>query len=197
MDRFNLIRALSAYFSQEEAHNIAVILSCCVRDDGIRYNDIGIVPEQKDEIILLAYEERLLLPVKSIRGSAWEDRILNFAENERYHLPRVVKLLALRAEESGLWDCDYAIREALKEAGNQDVEQTVSFLNTVIKMAKNNRMKVSEMQVLQTDLGIDLDMHDTLDHFVRCGIMSPVTQRSLHAGSPMYELNPCMNWSHR
>ena len=111
-----LTDALSGRFAAEEASNLAVLLSRCCCSDSICYEEIDIHPELKDDIILQAYEERLLLPMRSLRGSSWEDRILTFTDDERYHLPRVAKLLVERAWETGEWDSACALREVLRES---------------------------------------------------------------------------------
>lgn len=190
----NLSRALARHFAADEAQYLAVLLSIACRSDSLGYEEIPIEEYLKDDIILLAYEKRLLLPMKSIRGSAWEDRILSFSEGERYHLPRVVRLLAEKAAETGVWDTESTIPEVLSEAGEREIGATVRLLDSIITTAANGEAMVETMKALCADSGLDLDMHDTLDHFVRCGIMSPVTQRSLHSGSPRYEINPCLYW---
>jgi len=186
--------ALSVRFNGEEAGDMAVLLSQCCCGDGICYAEIDIGPGLRDEIVLLACEERLLLPIKSLRGSAWEDRILNLDDNERYRMPRVVKLLVEKADETGEWDLDYALGKALDEAGESDIEGMLRFLHELIAMAPRYEVEVDVMQAVRAELGIEMDMHETLDRFVRSGIMSPRTNRSLQTGSAKYELNPCLYW---
>ena len=57
-----------------------------------------------------------------------------------------------------------------------------------------HEIEVGIMQMVSTKLELEMDMHDTLDRFVRCGIMSPRTQRTIHTGISWYELNPCLYW---
>jgi len=191
----NLMEAIKGYFADEEIEPLAKLLCDALRSDSICYDDISIDPDIMDDTILLAYEKRLLLPMKSIRGSAWEDRILNFCEGERYHLPRVVRILADNAEATSEWNTRFAVRKALAEAGEKDIEPPLHFLETIQKAAPQCVVTVDTMQAVLADSRLELDMHDTLDRFVRCGIMSPITQRSLHTGSPRYEINPCLYWS--
>jgi len=191
----NLIEAIKGYCADEEIVDLAKLLYGALQSDSICYDDISIDPDLKDDIILLSYEKRLLLPMKSIRGSAWEDRILNFCEGERYHLPRVVRILVDSARATGEWNTQFAIRDALAEAGEKEIGQTLHLLEMIQNLAPQCVIAVDTMKAILAESRLELDMHDTLDRFVRCGIMSPITQRSLHTGSPRYEINPCLYWS--
>ncbi|NQT73692.1 MAG: hypothetical protein HQ553_13130 [Chloroflexi bacterium] len=190
----NLVESLSNQFSADEARDLARLFSSSCQADSITYEELDLDAEVKDDIILLAYEERVLLPMKSRRGSAWEDRILAFTEDERYHLPRVVRFLIEDARKSSQWNIDLAIGKALGEAGENNVNNMVDYLNRVKKLSSKYEVEVGVMQVICNELNLNIDMHDTLDRFVRCGIMSPRTQRSLHTGISIYEMNPCLYW---
>ncbi len=190
----NLVVSLSNQFSAEEARDLAKLLSCSCQTDSITYEELDLDDEVKDDIILLAYEERVLLPMKSRRGSAWEDRILAFTEGERYHLPRIVRFLIEDTQKSGQWKIEEAVGKALDEAGENDVTVMVDYLNHIKKLAPRYEVEVGVMQAICNELDLNIDMHDTLDRFVRCGIMSPRTQRSLHTGISIYEMNPCLYW---
>jgi hypothetical protein len=192
----NLVEALNKQFSAKEAQSLAKLLSCSFRTDSIIYEDIELDDKVKDDIILIACEERILLPMKSMRGSAWEDRILNFTEDERYHMPRIVRFLVVKAEETGQWITAEAIGIALEEAGEPNVKAMVSYLEALKTRAPRYELEVGVMQAVGSELSLEMDMHDTLDRFVRCGIVSPRTQRSLHTGFSKYEINPCLYWKY-
>ncbi|MDY6911100.1 MAG: hypothetical protein SVM79_01895 [Chloroflexota bacterium] len=189
-----LTDALSNQFSDEEASNLAKLLSCCCQADSISYEEIDIGSEWKDDVILLAYEERVMLPMKSLRGSAWEDRVLTFSERERYHMPRVVRFLVARAQRSGQWFVDDAIEKVLEEAGERQIQAMVGFFTRLKSVAPKYELEAGLMQSVKNELGLGLDMHDSIDRFVRCGIISPCTQRSLHTGFSLYQVNPCLYW---
>jgi len=188
-----LATALQKRFSAEEAGNLSVLLGCGCRSPSIVYEEISLEPSVKDDTILLAYEERLLLPLKSIRGSAWEDRILNYSAGERYHMLPVVQLLVRYAQETGLWDPDRAISEALAAVGERAIPEVLRLLAELYSLPPQG-LEAGVMQALCARLGIEMDLHDTIDHCVRCGIMSPRTQRSLHTGLAKYEMNPSLRW---
>ncbi|MFO8100917.1 MAG: hypothetical protein R6U37_01930 [Dehalococcoidia bacterium] len=189
-----LTKALANYFPHEDAGNLAILLSTGCRRDSLRYEEIDLEDDLKPDVILLAYRERLLVPLKSLSGSAWQDKVFSFADGEFYCLPRLVKSLVIEAEKTGLWDRDTALREVLEEAGDRDVERTLEFLEYIIGLAANYRTQIKEMQAVNSEFDFRLDIHDMLDHFIRCGIMSPLTRVSLLDGSPTYEINPSLRW---
>ena len=189
-----LARALAKYFSEDDAQNLAGLLSIVCKADSVTYAEIDFADDSKLDTILLAYQKRFLLPLNSMSGSAWEDKIFSFAEDESYYSPRLVKLLVTKAEQTGQWDRDAALREVLKETGDSDVERSIEFLNYIIGLAGNYRVEVKEMQAVNAEFDFRLDMHDVIDRFIRCGIMGPITQASLRTGSPIYEVHPCLRW---
>ena len=190
----NLIEALNKQFSAEEAKSLAELLSCSCRADSIVYEDIELDDEVKDDIIMIACEERVLLPMKSMRGSAWEDRVLTFTEGERYHMPRIVRFLVEDAQDSGKWNVNKMLEKVLVEAGESNPGEIVDYLNHVRLLAHKYDVEVGVMQTISGELGLEIDMHDALDRFVRCGIMSQCTQKSIHSGFSKYEVNPCLYW---
>jgi len=188
-----ITQALARQF-QGEAGDLTLVLSAGLRADSFAYEEIELAPEVKDDIILMAFEERVMLPLKSRRGSAWEDRILNFSEGERYQLPRVVRCLALEASRSGRWDIGYALSEVLTEVGERQVDTMVKYLRRLMERVPAFEMEVGTLQSVGEQMGLQMDMHDTLDRLVRCGVMSPRTQLSLHTGVSRFEINPCLYW---
>ena len=188
----NLVRALRCQFSEEEAGHLATMLMAFVEGESIAYQNISLDDEIKDDMLLLAYEKRLLLPMKSRRGSAWEDRVLGFEPGQCYHLPRVIWLLIKESMESGQWNAEHAIEKALEEAGEKDIKTMVKYLNEIKMFSPRYKVEVRMMEELAYDLGLDIDLHDVLDRFVRCGIMSLRARDSLHSGISSYEINPCL-----
>ena len=194
---YRLTSALNDRFGDGDSLNLAVLLSrgCC--GESVAYEDIDIAPESRDDIILLAYEEKLLLPLKSLGGSAWGDRVLTLCEGERYYLPRVVRSAVQTAKETGEWSFACAAEECLKESAVIDEREVSLLLNALQIAAPGGKFDVGEIREARTILNIKFDMHDTIDLLVRCGLISPCTQRSLYTGLAQYEVHPCLYWDSR
>jgi len=194
-DLTTLHRFLKGRFNEEEAFNLSKLLYQSCFADMVTYNEINMDTVCRDDILLIACEKRLLLPIKSLPGSAWESRILTFDNQEKYQMPRIVKFLVHNVLINGIWDYDRAIEQSLKEAGENNVREMKVFLYRLRDVSTGNQLDINLMQAVKNELAIDIDMHDALDRFVRCGIMSPLTQRSLYSGSAKYEIHPCLFWA--
>jgi hypothetical protein len=184
-------------FAEVEAGDLARVLWQAWGPESVCYSDLDVAPESKDDVILLACEERLLLPVRSRGGSAWADRVLSFADDERYRMPHVVRLLVEGAMATGRWDFPGAAAAALTESGESAADRVVELLYRLAAAAREREADIGVMQAASADLGVDLDMHDMLDRLVRCGIASPSTQRSLYTGVAKFEMHPCLYWEGR
>jgi len=189
-----LASALSGRFAEAEARDLARLLWQSWGPGSACYADLDVAPESKDDAILLACEERLLLPVRSVGGSAWVDRVLSFADDETYRMPHVVTLLVERAMGTGRWDFPAAAADALTESGESAAGRVVELLYRLRSVAPIREVDIGVMQAVSSELGMDVDMHDMLDRLVRSGIASPSTQRSLYAGAAKFEMHPCLCW---
>ena len=197
VDRGNALSTfLENRFSREEAVSLSQLLYHSYIGEIIKYEDIDIDPVMKDDILLIAYEERLLLPIKSLPGSAWEGRILSFDSQERYHMPRIARLLVGNILNTGIWDYEDAIEESLREAGETNIGEMKQFLYGLREVSKKHELDIRLIHAVKNELSIEIDMHDTLDRLARCGIISPRTQRSLYTGSAKYEIHPCLLWDY-
>jgi len=67
-----------------------------------------------------------------------------------------VRFLVPRAEEIGQWSPEYAIAEALEEAGESRVQETVDFLSRLKMMAPRYRLEAGLMQAVSAELGLEM-----------------------------------------
>jgi hypothetical protein len=189
-----LAGALGRRFGEKDADSLARLLRQCCDGESVCYADLDIEAESRDDAVLLAWEERLLLPARSHSGSAWADRILSFADDETYRMPRVVTIAVEESTATGRWDFSGAIVEALVEAGENEAEHVVELLSRLRAVSIGREVDIGTVRGVSAELGMDVDMHDMLDRLVRCGVASPSTRRSLYSGVAKFELHPCLYW---
>jgi hypothetical protein len=61
----------------------------------VSYHEIKqIIRDDLEEILLMAEEWRLVLPVRTTKSSSWEDRLLLIKDGEVYEVPNVIRYLA-------------------------------------------------------------------------------------------------------
>ena len=96
---------LKERFPGENVKVIARVLAFAADKGSIRYEEIELEDDIKVDLLFLLVKERLLLPVRTSRTLAWEDRILTFKSGERYEMPHVIRNLVRNAEKNGKGCC--------------------------------------------------------------------------------------------
>jgi len=122
MKEQNLLNALLTVFSKNDAFLLAELLKDNLDKDAIPYGEIEIAENQKKDLILLAFEERILIPVKSRSGPAWEDKLLDFGKEGYYFIPPVVKTIFDTMRDTGEVSCDTAVRKVLSSVVQRDAD---------------------------------------------------------------------------
>ena len=190
----NLFNSLLNFFSKSDAFLVAELLKDNLFKDTIRYDEINIKESQKKDLILLAFEERILIPIKSRSGPAWEDKILDFRNDGQYFIPPVVKAIIRTICDTGKPCCDNALRKTLGGVIHEDVSDFIKLLQKIMRHADNYIFETGLLDIFFKELTVDSDLHDIIDIFVIYGIMSPCPQRSLMTGLSWYEINSTLYW---
>ena len=190
----HLLNALLDLFSKSDAFLLSELLKDNLHKETIRYDEIDIKEGQKKDVILLAFEERILIPVKSRSGPAWEDKILDFRNEGRYFIPPVVKEMVNTIRDTGKPSCDTAVRKTLANVIQEDIGGFIKLLQTTMKHADNYTFEAGLLDIFLREAAVDNDLHDIIDIFVIYGIMSPCPQRSLMTGLSWYEINSTLYW---
>jgi hypothetical protein len=190
----NLFNALLKLFSESDSFLLTELLKDNLYKETIRYEEIDIVESQKKDLILLAFEERILILVKSRSGPAWEDKILGFRKEGRYFIPPVVKAIVDTMCETGVPSCDTAVRKTLTNVTQGNRSGFIKLLQTIIKHAGNYTFEAGLLEIFFREADMDGDLHDIIDIFVIYGIMSPCPQKSLITGLSWFEINSTLYW---
>ncbi len=198
--RNRLQAALRAHFAEREAGILARLLDAALAADTVAYENVDLPPDARDDALLAAFEERALIPVRSSRSAAWEDRVLSLAPGERYFMPGVVRSLLASARETGRLDPEGAVREVLTQetatlpAAAAQTGPLASLVAGLREHAGAYRAETGLMQAVARQCGLTLDLHDVIDILVICGILSPCTHGPVIAGLSWYEINACLYW---
>ena len=194
MSKNHLLNTLLTLFSESDALLLATLLKANLDKAFIRYEEIDITENQKKDLLLLAFEERILIPVKSRSGPAWEDKLLDFGEEGKYLIPPVVRAILDTIHQTGTISCDTAVRKVLSGMIKKDLDGFIKLLQTIMKHANNYMFETGLLDIFFKETTIDCDLHDVVDAFVICGMMSPCPQKSLMTGLSWYEINPTLFW---
>jgi len=145
--------------------------------------------------LLLCWEWRLLVPVRSSKCGEWDERLLVLDSGEIYELPNVVKHLVTSARRTGRWDPDVALTELFPDTDETLRNRIPDLLKKMSALARFNI--INAFQIRQACARAKMNQSiDTLIALLKAGgVISPKLRSLSHvarAGSPVYEINPCV-----
>jgi hypothetical protein len=190
-------KALSKLLKNDElTSRLASVLDHASKRGSISYREIDkIVNDNAEDVLLLGNEWRLLLPVRTLKSAAWEDRMLLCEPGEWYQVPNIVRCLVEEASRTGCWDPEHAITKLFKEMGEPAWEKVPKLVKELGKQSKDYRIAAVQIKKTCSQLGLG-DRVDTLIAELKgSGVMSPKLSslaEVLREGAPLYELNPSL-----
>jgi hypothetical protein len=191
-----LKKALNSFLKDNDAKALAIILNKAEESGSISYEDIEtLVDGDIEDFLLLAFQWRLLLPVRASKAGDWEDRMMIPQLGERYQMPNVVRWLVKNALASGKWDPEIAIIEVFKNIGEPDIEKMPILFERMVSGIKGHRINGNRIKSICRDLGLESRVDPLVSELKACGIishkLSSLTEVS-RAGAPLYEVNPSL-----
>lgn len=148
------------------------------------------------DILLLAFEWRLIIPFSPAKTCAWEDRLLTGINAERYEMPKAVFYVLQEAVTKSIWDVE---RGLIRLFSDTDLPLTPEDMLTLSKeIFKRARfMCVTGKDILISCRGFrhpGLADH-TIAIFKSLGIISPKLGSGILPlkSGPLYELNPSLS----
>jgi hypothetical protein len=181
-------------FSPMDAGLLMVFFNHLAGRDFFSDGDLDIPEAEKKDLILLGYEERLFLPVKTKSGPAWEDRIMDFDPTAVYGIPRVVRTLPEAFQESGGFSFQGIVEATVSGLLPGSTDPVVPLLEMLIPNCRARCFEVGLLSLFYERFRFDLDLHGLLDFFVISGMMSACPQKSLRTGLSFYEVSPVLFW---
>ncbi len=190
-----LERALSAIFGAgKTTRKLSQVLDYCLLKGTISYQQIReIIKDDPEDILLLAEEWRLLLPVRTAKSSSWEDRLLLLKDGEVYEIPNVIRYLVKDALHTGRWNPEKAIIELFKEFGDPDWEQIPGLVRSIAEKATDYKITGNQIKKICLQFGLNNRVDGLIAELKGAGFMSPklgLLVEVFSVGSPIYELNP-------
>jgi len=153
------------------------------------------VGEETEEVLLSANEWRMLLPVASSRGAAWEDRILRSSSGEWYEFPGVIVSLVNEAQETGEWKPKEAVSSIFKEMGCGSWETMPGLVKRLFEVSRYGLVSAAQIGVVCRTCGMEGKVDLLIAGLKGAGVMSPKLSsfaQVAQSGSPLYELNPSL-----
>ena len=192
-----LERALSGLSSQGELTNrLAQVLTLASKRGRVAYFEVErMVEDNTEDVLLLGEEWRLLLPVRTLKSAAWEDRLLVAKPEELYELPNIVRYLVEEAKITGHWNPEYAITKLFREMGEPNWERMPKLVEELGKQSKDCRITAIQIKEICSKLALGNRADALIAELKGSGVMSPKLgslAEVSRAGTPIYELNPSL-----
>ena len=192
-----LEKALSKLLKHSElTSHLASVLAHASKRGSIFYREVDkIVNDNAEDILLLGNEWRLLLPVRTVKSAAWEDRLLLCEPGESYEVPNTARYLVEEATKTGHWDPERAITKIFKEMGEPNWERMPKLVERLEEQAEDHRITSSPIKKICSELGLGDRIDMLIVELKVSGVMSPKLgslAEVSRAGTPIYELNPSL-----
>jgi hypothetical protein len=192
-----LEKALSTLLKHSELTScLAAALAHASKKGTISYREVAKIANcNAGDVLLLGDEWRLLIPVRTRKSAAWEDRLLLCEPGESYEVPNIVRCLVEDASRTGCWEPEHAIIKLFKEMGEPAWERMPKLIGRLGARAEYQRITAVQIKKTCSELGLG-DRVDTLIASLKgSGVMSPKLgslTEVVREGSPLYELNPSL-----
>jgi len=187
-----LEEALRRRFPREDIKTLSEVLSFAAKKRKIRYEEITVREDEKLDILLFLEKERLLLPSKTSKSLAWEDRELTPKLGEEYEMPNVIIHLIKKAEETGEWNPNYAVKRYMEDIGEPEAEKILELLNRVKEKAEGKEITPEILEEVSGKLGLRSKLGRIIAELKGGGIISPCLRRFIQRRSVLYEINPSL-----
>ncbi len=190
----NLEKALAIRFDPEDAADLAVLFSAAMACETIAYEAITLDAAVKSEILLLAYDERALIPNSAAKGPAWQSRPLSCQPGESYFMPRVIRRLLADAGETGRFDSVGSMEKLWRETFPRYADAAVHLFSTLRQHARKTLVEAGLIAAVARTIPTTLDLHEVMDTAGLLGIVSPHSSSSTLQGLSWYQINPALFW---
>ena len=194
MEKATLKTLLYHRFTECDARLLDYFFTHHAADTTLSYQEIDLCRAEKNDLILLGYQERVLIPVKTTASPAWEDRIIDFDVGRTYVIPPVVRQIPVVFSKKGYFCLESLLKQIVPDLVPEEVKRLYHLLDTIMTHSTGFMFEMGLLKLFFDKLTPQLDLHDIIDLFVINGIMSPCPQKSLITGLSWYEISPAMFW---
>ena len=190
----NLRRALNTICHEDFVAALAGILVAALENAEIDYGAIEHrAGGSTQELLLFAWEQKLLIPRSSLRCAEWDDRMMILTPGQIYEMPNIARYLVETAVETGRWDPARAIAALYRDMGAPDWEKIPALVQDLAREAVNGTLRGTQIAAARVRAGIKDSTGAIIAILKGGGIISPKLAPmgpAGKAGTPIYELTP-------
>jgi hypothetical protein len=185
---------LTRCFSEEDARLLQYFFQNHSAAECFCFEDIRLPHEDTQDLLMLGFEQRVILPEKTRMGPAWEDRILTFEAAAVFQVPPIVRQIARVDCGRETFQLSSLLASIFVDLPASDISDMARLLSTIMANSRNRMFEAGLLGLYHQQIEARVSIHDMLDLFVISGAMSPCPARSLKTGLAWYEINPVCYW---
>ena len=190
----NLAKALHSFLGETRVvYDLASVLLSRDHEARVSYQIIEQIAEDAEEVLLLGYKWRVLVPARTSTTVDWENSIMLFKEGETYKLPAIVVRLVEDAACSCLWRTERAITTFFHAVEEPAWEQMADMVRKMYRAASFQRINGAQIAQIANEMGLPERTDPLITEFKGAGIMHPkpsLVTEMIRVKAPIYELNP-------
>lgn len=190
INKGSFLDLLRNHFPEEDARLLVYFFQNHADAECFSYKDLQLPQEEAQDLLMLCFDQRLILPEKTRKGPAWEDRILTFDAAAVFQIPPVVRQITRVAGSRESLQTNFLPASIFEELPSSDISDMVQLLTTIMANSRNRVFEAGLLELYHQQINARVCLHDILDLFVISGVMSPCPARSLNTGLSWYEISP-------
>ncbi len=187
---------LSNFLSNEEREILALVLYKALHKGKISYSEAKKIDKNIEEILLIAFEWKLLVPISSIKGTlSWDDKIMSFKRDEIYRMPNISKYLIQEGLNDKQWNIKKAVLKLFRAMGEKDWNKMGDLIEALKKESDKRFINAFQIKEACKKIGLAHKIDSIIASLKGAGIISPhlssiseITTQAKNA--PFYEINP-------
>lgn len=180
----------------ELAEKLARILDIARVEKSVTYEQVeAIAGNNAEDLLLVAWEWRLLIPIRTSRCGEWDDRVLVLSPGEKYEMPNVSRLMVKYASITGVWDSSKAVTAFFEDAGEPLWRLIPSLVQRMKEGCPSQGIDARQIKVACREMGFG-ERTDTIIAILKgAGVISPKLGSLSFVSrtqTPLYEINPLL-----
>ncbi len=193
----NLEQALCSFLGESQTVcKLTRVLLQISSDARILYEVIEqIAGEDVEEVILLGYKWRILVPAKTSMTIDWESSVMLFNAGETYKVPDIIAYMVGYAAQTGQWETKTAITSLFRLIGEPAWKEMANIVAKMYQLANFHRINGAQIAKIANELGLIERADPIITELKGVGIMHPrpnLVNEMIKVRAPIYELNPSL-----
>jgi hypothetical protein len=194
----NLTKALSGFIKENEfAEPLARGMLLFLEDETVALDRLrAIFGSDYEDILLLAFDWKLIIPLIPSKTCAWEDLAVSGINAPLYTMPKAVLYVLKEAMNKGIWDVDMGLKimfETLDISVTPD--KMVELVEELFNREKFMCVSARDIDIACRTVGLPGFADQVIAIFKGVGIISPKLSylgKLKPALGPLYDVNPSL-----